>query len=305
MAQKKKKVSPAAVATIILVAIVIALMSASGFYTDYLWFDQLGFSSVFTTVVWAKLAAFAAAALLMWVFTWGSLFFAYRTRPIYAQIADDRPGFSQYRELLTAVRKGVMVVLPLLLAVFAGIAADSWWPTALTFFNREPAGITDPQFSLDITFYMFDLPFYRGLDTYFSAIAMICLLIAVVFHLVFGGIRAGAGQMRFTRAARYQVGISAAIFAALQGASLWLTQYDTMTSSSGLYTGATYSDVNARIPGLQIMAGIAFVVAVLFLVAAVIGRWRLPIMATALMLVSSLVLGGVYPWIVQTFQVVP
>jgi hypothetical protein len=302
---KKRKSSPAAIATTIVVAIVIALISSAGFYTDFLWFDQLGFSEVFTTSIKAQVAAFAVAGVTMAFFTWLSLYLAYRTRPIYAQIADDRPGFAQYRELLTGVRKGVTVGLPLLLGVFAGIAADSFWPTALTFLNREPAGVTDPQFGLDVTFYMFDLPFYRGLDSFFSIVALICLVIAVVFHLVFGGIRSGSGQMRFTRAARVQVGVSAAVFAALQGVSIWLTQFDTMTSSAGLFTGASYADVNARIPGFQIMAGIALVVAALFLVSAFIGRWRLPIMATALMLVSSLVVGGIYPWIVQSFQVVP
>ncbi|MEY5004731.1 MAG: hypothetical protein RLZZ594_761, partial [Actinomycetota bacterium] len=79
----------------------------------------------------------------------------------------------------------------------------------------------------------------------------------------------------------------------------------TMTSSSGLYTGATYADVNATIPGFQILAMISAVVAALFLVSAVIGKWRLAIMGTALMVISSIVLGGVYPWVVQNFQVGP
>ena len=78
-----------------------------------------------------------------------------------------------------------------------------------------------------------------------------------------------------------------------------------MTSSSGLYTGATYADVFASIPGLQIIAGIGVIVAVLFLVGGFIGKWKLPIMATALMVVSSIVISGIYPWVVQTFQVVP
>jgi uncharacterized membrane protein (UPF0182 family) len=78
-----------------------------------------------------------------------------------------------------------------------------------------------------------------------------------------------------------------------------------MTSSSGLFTGATYADVNAAIPGLQILALISGVVALLFLVAAFVGKWRLPVIATGLMVVSSLILGGLFPWAIQTFQVVP
>ncbi len=78
-----------------------------------------------------------------------------------------------------------------------------------------------------------------------------------------------------------------------------------MTSSAGLFTGASYSDVNAAIPGSQILALISVVVALLFLVAAFVGKWRLPVVATGLMVVSSLILGGLFPWAVQTFQVIP
>jgi uncharacterized membrane protein (UPF0182 family) len=95
------------------------------------------------------------------------------------------------------------------------------------------------------------------------------------------------------------------LYLLVQGASLWLDQFLTMTSSSGLFTGATYSDVNAAIPGLQILAMISIVVALLFLLAAFVGKWRLPVIATGLMVVSSLILGGLFPWAVQTFQVVP
>ncbi|MEZ7858038.1 MAG: UPF0182 family protein, partial [Aquiluna sp.] len=77
------------------------------------------------------------------------------------------------------------------------------------------------------------------------------------------------------------------------------------TSSGELFTGVTYTDDNAVIPGLQILALISLAVAVAFIVTAVLGQWRISIIATALMVASSLVLGGLYPWIVQTFQVVP
>ncbi|NBW73605.1 MAG: UPF0182 family protein, partial [Microbacteriaceae bacterium] len=112
-------------------------------------------------------------------------------------------------------------------------------------------------------------------------------------------------QSTFSKVARVQVAVLASLFTAVLGLSIWLGQYETMTSSEGLYTGATYSDVNASIPAAQILTAIGFVVALLFLAAAVIGKWRLPILGTGLMLVCSILLGGVWPGIVQTFQVVP
>ncbi|MEN9955800.1 MAG: hypothetical protein RLY34_607, partial [Actinomycetota bacterium] len=138
-----------------------------------------------------------------------------------------------------------------------------------------------------------------------SAAVLLAGLVATVVHLIYGGIRFGGRETKVAKAAQVQIGITAAIYLLVQGISLWLDQYATMTSSSGLYTGATYTDANAVIPGFQILALISAVVAVLFLITAVIGKWRISIMGTALMIVSSLILGGLYPWIVQTFQVVP
>jgi len=102
-----------------------------------------------------------------------------------------------------------------------------------------------------------------------------------------------------------QLSILIATYFVVQGLSLWLDQYATVTSVGELFTGVAYTDDNAIIPGLQILALISLAVAVAFFVTAVLGRWRISIIATALMVASSLVLGGLYPWIVQTFQVVP
>src|SRR5690606_29755466 len=90
-----------------------------------------------------------------------------------------------------------------------------------------------------------------------------------------------------------------------QGASLWLDRFKTLTTQGDRITGASYVDVNAIIPGQTILAIAAVIVAVLFFVTAVIGRWRFPLIGTALLVVSSIVVGIAYPWVVTQFQVVP
>jgi uncharacterized membrane protein (UPF0182 family) len=179
------------------------------------------------------------------------------------------------------------------------------WPTVLTFLNHSYTGILDPQFKLDVGFYLFDLPFYVNLIGYLMVVTVLSLIPALVFHLVYGGIKFNGKQSSFTKAARIQVAVLASVFMALLGISIWLGQYETLTSASGLYTGATYSDVNAAIPAAQILTAIAFVVAIIYLAVAVIAKWRLAVLGTALMLVCAVLLGGAWPGIVQTFQVVP
>ncbi|CAB4867180.1 unannotated protein [freshwater metagenome] len=198
-----------------------------------------------------------------------------------------------------------MIGIPLALGALAGLAVAPNWGIVLSYLNRTPFGDTDPQFGLDISFYIFELPFYIGLVGFLSAAFLIALLLAAGVHIIYGSIKFNGRETLVSRAARIQIGVTAFLYLLTQGASLWLDQYSTLTSSAGLFTGASYSDVNAAIPGSQILALISVVVALLFLVAAFVGKWRLPVVATGLMVVSSLILGGLFPWAVQTFQVIP
>ena len=303
----KRKVSPAGIAIIIVVLLGVAVAGGAGVYTDYLWFQQLGFAGVFTTNILAQLAIFGAAGGFAALMLWLAIFTAFKGRPIYASAIVDNPrSFAAYRELLAGVRRPLLIVAPILFGLVSGAGALPAYKQALMFINSTSAGITDKQFHLDVSFYLFKLPFLEQLDGYLSGISFLAFVTILLINLVFGGVTfPGGRRVQLTKAARWQIAIAGAAFVALQAFSVWLKQYDTMTSASGLYTGATYTDVNATIPGLQIMALIAILVAITFLIAGATGGWRLPILATALMVVSSVILGGIYPWAVQTFQVVP
>ena len=303
----KRRLSPAGLAAIIVVVLGVLLVASAGVYTDYLWYQQLGFTKVFTTNIWAQVQLFLAAGLFAALAIWLAIWVAFKYRPIYVTSVIGSPrSLAGYREVLAQVRKPLLIVAPLLLGLFAGASAAPSYRLALMFMNATKSGIKEAQFHQDVSFYLFQLPFLTGVDSFLSSVTFISLVAILVINLVFGGITfPGGRRVSFTRPARLQVGFAAAIVVGLQAFSLWLNQFQTMTSASGLYTGATYSDVNATIPGLQIMALIALLVAATFIFAGITGRWRLPILATALMIVSSLILGGIYPWAVQTFSVVP
>ena len=301
----RPKVSPATIALVILVGIGAILFSISDLYTNVLWFDQLGFLNILTTQIFAQAALFAAGAVSFALITGVSLWLAYRFRPVYIRFPDESSPFEQYRQLLEQLRRVVMIGVPLGLGILAGLAVSPSWGIVLSYLNRTPFGETDPQFGLDLAFYIFELPFFVGLVGFLSGALLISLLLTAGVHIIYGSIKFNGRETFVSKAARIQIGLLAFLYLLVQGASLWLDQFLTMTSSSGLFTGATYSDVNATIPGLQILAMISVVVALLFLLAAFVGKWRLPVTATGLMVVSSLILGGLFPWAVQTFQVVP
>jgi uncharacterized membrane protein (UPF0182 family) len=301
-----RKRAPLAISLGIIAVLGTALVSASSVYTDVLWFDQLGFLTVFTTQIWAQVGVFIASALFAGVVIWLNIYLAWRLRPIYVT-SNDFFGrdLSEYRGILDKARKRLLLVIPVVIAVLIGMSQSSEWQSVLLFLNHTYTGVLDPQFNMDVSFYLFDLPFYVSLVSYLMFVTFLALIPAILFHLVYGGIRFNGRASSFTKAARIQIAVLAAFFMMLLGATIWLGQYETLTSASGLFTGATYSDVNASIPAAQILTSIAFVVALLFLAAAVIAKWRLAVLGTSLMLVLAVVLGGVWPGIVQTFQVVP
>ncbi len=303
--RSSRRITPFRLSILIVVVLGIGFAGYASVLTDFLWFDQLGFSSVFLTQVFAQIGMFVVGAAVLGGISGLSLLFAYRSRPIYLKFPDQNDPFGPYRQIIEQLRKGVLIGLPILLGIFGGVASISKWDVVLAWLNRTYTGQVDPQFGLDISFYFFDLPFLTAVTTYASATILISGLLASFVHIVFGGIRFNGRKSSISKPARIQISIMAALYLAVQGVSLWLDQYKTMTSATGLYTGATYSDVKATIPGFQILALVSVVVAATFLITAFIGQWRLPVMATGLMVVSSIILAGIYPWVVQTFQVGP
>jgi uncharacterized protein len=300
----QRKVSPLSVAIGILAAIAFLLLSAAGIYTDWLWFRQLGFETVFVTEIVSQIVSFLVGFVAMALIVGISLMFAWRTRPIYLRMPDESP-FQAYQQIIENLRKVVMIGLPLGIGALGGLVLARDWQTAVLYFSGNGFGIQDPQFGLDAGFYVFDLPFYSLVVGYISGALLLAGLVNGAVHLIYGGIRFTGREISVSKPARIQLSILVAAYLLVQAASLWLDQYNTVTTAGGLFTGANYTDANAIIPGLQILALISVVVAGAFLVTAIIGRWRISIIATALMVVSSIVVTGLYPWVVQTFQVVP
>lgn len=300
----RRRVSPVSVAVGILAAILFALLSAAGIYTDWLWFDQLGYETVFVNQIIGQIIAFAVGFAIMAIVVAIGLMLAWRTRPIYLRMPEESP-FQAYQQLLEGLRKVVMFGVPALIGIGGGLIASREWQTAALFLNGEDFGTTDAHFGLDVGFYVFDLPFLTFSIGYLSGAVFLAALINLGVHVVYGGIRFNGREISISKPARIQLSLLAALYLTLQGLSLWLDQYSTVVTTGTLFTGVNYTDANAVIPGLQILALISVAVAIAFLITAFIARWRIAIISTALMVASSLVLGGLYPWIVQTFIVVP
>lgn len=290
---------------IVLGLLVVGFVYFSQVYADVLWYNQLGFLEVFVTENLSRIGLFVAAFLIMGASVYFSLRIAYRSRPIYAPDSSVQDNLNRYQAQLEPIRRLLMIGIPIVLGLFAGTAASSQWERMLLFFNSVPFGETDPEFGLDIGFYVFTLPFLSFLLGFLVSVVVISGIAGVLTHYLYGGIRLEEKGLFTSRAARTHIAVLAALFLILQGVNYWLDRYATVTSSGGKWAGALYTDVNAVIPTKAILAAAAIIVAVLFIVSAVIGRWRLPVIGTAMLVITAILAGGVYPWVIQRFQVVP
>jgi uncharacterized protein len=291
-----------AISLAIIALLVVAFFVFSNLYADWLWFDQLGFDSVLVTQWVARVVMFVVGFLGMAVPVWLTIQLAYRLRPVYARLSSQ---LDRYQEVVEPLRRLAMWGIPIFFGFFAGFAASAQWETTWMWFNGVATSTTDPQFGLDTGFYMFAMPFWAALLGFVSAVFLICLLLTAVVSYLYGSVRVGQRELRISKAARIQLAVVAGIYLLVQGASLWLDRFKTLVEPGDRITGPGYVANHATIPGQTILAIVCVLVAVLFFVTAVIGRWRYPLVATALLVVSAIVVGVGYPWVVNTFQVRP
>ena len=285
--------------------LVVGFVFLAQVWTDVLWYEQLGFLEVFVRQNVARGTVFLVAALVMAAAIYAAMRTAYRSRPVYAPDGGPQDPLSRYQEQLEPVRRIVMAAVPIVFGLFAGAAAGSQWQKIVLFFNQEPFGAADPQFGLDFSFYLMTLPFLGTLVGYLLGVVVIAGIAGLLTHYLYGSIRISESGVYTARPAQLHLAISGAVLLALIAANFWLDRYSSLYSSAGRVSGALYTDVNAVIPTKAILAVAAAIVAVLFIVAAVVGRWRLPLIGTAMLVITGILAGGVYPWVIQQVQVRP
>jgi uncharacterized membrane protein (UPF0182 family) len=292
------------------IAVLLVLFTAIGtltnVYVDYLWFDETGFTEVFWTELQTRLLLFAVAAVATGGLVALSVYLAYRFRPTFRPMSLEQQNLERYRQSVEPRRGLVLTAIGVVLGLFAGFTAQGSWETWLQFRNSTPFGQTDPQFGIDLSFFLFEYPFYRLLLNFGFAIVLLALIGAVVTHYVFGGVRLQTPGQKLTPAARVQLSVLIGLFVALKAVAYWFDRYGLVYSDRGdLFTGASYTDVNALLVPKTILVFVAAACAVAFFANIVFRNFVLPAMALVLLLGTSLVIGVAYPAIVQQFVVRP
>ncbi|WP_345649964.1 UPF0182 family protein [Streptomyces tremellae] len=294
-----------------LAVLAMAFAMFAGFWTDWLWYRSVDYTSVFTTTLWTKIGLFAVFGALMALAVGFNIWLAHRLRPPLSAMSMEQQSLDRYRMSVAPYKKWVLSAITALVGLIAGASASGEWRTWLMWVNGVPFGTKDPQFHMDVSFYAFDLPWYRFLLGFGFAAAVLSVIAAALTHYLYGGLRVTSPGARATAAATGHLSVLIGLFVSLKAVAYWLDRYGLAVKSSDLrattgnWTGLRYVDADAYLPAKTILFCIAVICAVLFFATLWRRTWQLPVIGLGLMVLSAILIGGLYPAIVQKFTVQP
>ena len=281
-------------------------------YTDWLWFDSLGYRSVFVKILLTK----------TWLFVAGSILFALIITPnaVYAyRRSQGRPAMLMAPEMYSLIRSltvwGIVLGILFLAAVFGSVLSGRW-ETLLRFINDVPfttpdlaSGVQvpaeDPVFHKNIGFFVFTLPVFSLLQGWLLGTLIVTMVSTAAIYAVNLSLRGVklAAALSPQLIAHASVLLGAVLLVVTGG--YWIDIYELVFSSGGVIFGASYADLNARLPALRILMVIGAIVGVLMLANAYLRSLRIILGGLGLWVAVAIVVGAVYPSLVQRFQVNP
>ena len=293
------------VGAVVLFVLLTSLRGIAGFYTDYLWFESLGLSGVWSGVLSAKVALAVIFTGLFFAISWINLYIADRIAPRFRPTGPEEDLIERYHDLVGRrsglVRAGVALVF----AVIAGAGVSAQWNEWLLFTNRVDFGQKDATFDTDIGFYVFQLPFLNFVLGWLFSALVIVLIITLVAHYLNGGIRLQTPSQRVTPQVKAHLSVLLGMLALVKAGQYWLDRYELVFSTRGTVQGATYTDVNVQVQVIYLLVLISLFAFLLFIVNIWRRGWILPLLAVGLWAIVALLAGEAVPAFVQRFRVAP
>jgi uncharacterized protein len=291
----------------------IVLLSVLGWLvslrTDYLWYDSVGYTEVFSTMMWTRLGLFGAFTLAMAAWCGLNLYLAYRFRPDTWPATSEQEGLERYRELISPRAGWWIGGVAVVVGVFAGMSAQSRWETWLLFRNGGDFDWTDPVLGMNAGFYVFELPFWQFLIGFGFAAVVVGILASLSAYYLYGALRFSGTGDRMTNVARIHLSVLVALFLGLKAVAYYFDRFDFTTQENPVtnIVGGGYTEMTALINAKNALIWVSVIAAVVIL----IFSWgftrslALPAAALGLVVVTAIAAGGIYPAVVRNFQVEP
>lgn len=273
-------------------------------YVNWLWFGEVGYRSVFSTVLVTQVLLFLLVGLLVGGALALNMLVAYRSRPVFVPVTGVDDPLSRYRTAIVRRLRLIGIGLPVLVGVIAGFSAVGDWQLVQLFLHATSFGTTDPQFGNDIGFYAFTLPFILWLKNWLFITVTIAFFGALITQYLFGGIRLAGRGGQLSAPARVQLALLIGLFVLLKAFAYYTDRFELLDSNrNSKFTGATYTDLNALMPAKLILLCIAVFCALAFFAGAFLRNLQLPAIALVLLVLSSILIGTAWPAVLQQFSV--
>ncbi|MEK6584271.1 MAG: UPF0182 family protein, partial [Nitrospirota bacterium] len=304
--------------SVVLLAIFI-VPNFLGLLTDWYWFQEIGFSNIFTTILITKIILGLSVGVLSFVIIYVNLWLAKRlvvSRPLIVRLPEGVGAQTDMVRKLDLTRYINTFALPasLILGFFTALAGAGSWETVLKYFNATPFGVQDPIFGRDIAFYFFDLPFIQTLVGLGVWLIVVSLIGAVASYALRGAIAfnypgPGAGIMKslfMDKPAKMHLSILIALLFVLTSFKIYAVRIPNLLySSAGPFTGARFTDIHAMLPFLNILIFVAVAAAIMVIINIFKSGNHLVVLAVGLYILVSVLGGWAYPAILQKFVIAP
>jgi len=280
----------------LLLVLFVAWPAFARFYTDWLWFDSLGFSAVFRTRVLTRIVLFAGSSLFLFAFlslNWIAAWRRSKEELSEAWSVRWNPRFLPWLILGAAA----------FLSLGNSLGGSSAWETVLGFFKGGPFGQPDPVFGKDVGFYVFTLPFLALLRSWMLNGLFLALLGTALLSLPGRLGRFFASDFSLRPQARRHLSVLASLLVLAWGSGFLLDRWNLLFSPSGIVFGPGYTDIHAILPALTVLFALSAAAAVLVFTGTGRSRkttwWILGGLAAAVFILRSLVPGLMQSYIVK------
>ncbi len=291
---------------LIIVSVIFPFLSyLLNYYTDWLFFVETGFASVFTTTLYAQTGAGVLFGALMFVFVQINLHFANRAAFPYAGMFIEAGSLRLHRDEALRLVKPLGTLVCAALALFAGQWGAMQWEEMLLFMNRMAVGTVDPAIGKDIGFYLFSLPFMEMLKAFASFMLLATAVTTIALYYVRGGISLTERGAVVDEKVRRHLAVLVGLFACAIAAGFYLDSFRLLFSNNGAFYGAGYVDVNSRLLTYRVLTFLTPLAGAVLAVGIWKGAWRLALLPSVVVVVLYMIGIRVYPGVLQKFKVAP
>jgi len=290
---------------IILVIVIASLRTFAVFYTDALWFSSVSLHSVWVKLLGIKAGLMLTFSAIFAVMLLVSLLVAERLAPKGPSLDAEDEFVKRYQEVIGPYARWLRVAVVAVLSLIVGSQAIGQWQNWILFSNSTQFGTTDPQFHRNVGYFVFTLPFQQFLVHWALVALFVVLLVTVLSHYLNGGIRMQGSRPRVLPAVKAHISVILGLLALVKAVGYYLARFNLDLSNNGFTQGAGYTDVNARLPALELLILVSLAAAALLIYNLRRQGWALPILGVGLWFLVALTAGTIYPAAVQALKVTP